>query len=64
MDHEADETGQDPKLTKLNRLEAALARGEPWSRDEREWLIAGLREALARLAEDAAFIPVDPSRIG
>jgi hypothetical protein len=64
VDNQVDETEQDPKLTILNRLEAALAKGEPWSRDEREWLIAELRGALARLAEDAAFVPVDPSRIG
>ncbi len=64
MDEQVRDAGQDPRQIKIDRLERAMRRGEPWSDDDQGWLIAELRKALSRLGEGEAYIPVDPSRIG
>lgn len=62
MGEQTDEVEDDANMTRLDQLERAVMKDQPWSREDRAWVIAELREAWARLAE--AWIPVDPSRIG
>lgn len=64
MEQQPDPVTEEPGVTKLDQLEAALDRDEAWSRADQAWLLAELRKAWARLEDSEAWIPADPSRIG